>query len=174
MQSPQANRFIDSEFFQQMSALRSTLPVYRYSMQGSQRGRNPSSAYASVSERIAKIWVLGCECWGFKSTGWLSIILREGRRNTKGWSAHFCKIFNFINYFIYLYSKCCPIFWFPLHKFFTPSTPPHCFWEGVPFLTHSFPPHLDSIPFSLGHQVSTGLSWSFPTVTRQGSPLLHM
>jgi hypothetical protein len=55
----------------------------------------------------------------------------------------------FLNYFIYLHSKCCtPCS--PPSQTFLPHPPPLCLWEGASPTTHPPPPHSSPI---LGHQV---------------------
>jgi hypothetical protein len=73
-----------------------------------------------------------------------------------------------LNYFIYLHSKSCPPFCSPYPWFLHPISllPP---LRGCS-LTLSPYQH----PFSLGHQVSTGLSTSSSNEARQVGPLLSM
>jgi hypothetical protein len=94
--------------------------------------------------------------------------------------------FCFFYCFIFLHSKSCPPPWSlslaPLQEFLTPFsfpfaservllTQPHTIPHPSP--THSQLTYLLH-PTSLGHQVPTRLSTSFPTEDRQGSPLLYM
>jgi hypothetical protein len=55
----------------------------------------------------------------------------------------------FIGYFIYLYFKCYPLSWFPLHNP-TSHFPSLCFYEGAPRPTDPIPPYRPAIPLHGG------------------------
>ena len=57
----------------------------------------------------------------------------------------------FINYFIYLHSKCCPPP-SPPSQHSSPIFPPLCLWEGAPVPT--------PYPHTLGHHIPIGVGIS--------------